>query len=282
MEQLTPVILKHDKWEATILPGFGNNLVKLTCSGIDVLRTPNHIDDLKHSPYLYGTPLLFPANRVSGGKFFFGGKDYHLPINEPLRNNHIHGLVYNAHFCIMEQKPDMLKTLLVNRGEYFPLPFQLSVSTNLSEDGIYQELCLLNTGATELPISLAFHTTFVEPDQFCVPIGKRYEWDDNFIPTGTMCTLNNREQSFVIGAKPDGTAISGYYTSCGNTAKIGNFSYTVHGFDHWTMYNGGGNQNFLCVEPQLGPVNSLNSGNAPILAVGQQMNFKWMLRELEL
>ena len=29
-------------------------------------------------------------------------------------------------------------------------------------------------------------------------------------------------------------------------------------FDHWILFNGGGNKGLLCVEPQLGAVNGLN------------------------
>ena len=92
------IVLNAGNWYAKILPDFGMNMISLACGDRHILRSPQNMDTLKKEPYVYGIPLLFPANRVEKGMFTFDGKSYHFPINEPARNNHIHGLMFDAPF----------------------------------------------------------------------------------------------------------------------------------------------------------------------------------------
>ena len=113
-----------------------------------------------------------------------------------------------------------------------------------------------------MPLSFGLHTTFREPDWFSVPLDSCQEKDSRHIPTGRYIPLNAQEQFYRTGSKSCGMAISGFYRSAGNTAYIGkDIRYQVTGFDHWILYNGGGSGGYLCVEPQLGGVNSLNDRN---------------------
>lgn len=275
MDGIVPVHLNCGCWHADILPSFGANLIKLSYNGYDILRSPANMQELKSSPYLFGSPLLFPANRVPDGKFSFDGCKYQLPINEPKCHNHIHGLLYNAPFKVINKSITTLQCVLTNEAKYYPFPFVLTSTFILSEGGITQRWIVLNTGVAAMPISLAFHTTFVAPVQFQVPVDKRYEWDNRFLPTGSMLALNEVERRFLHGAPSEGQTISGYYTSAGATAQIGDFCYQVSSaFDHWTLFNGGGTRGFLCIEPQVGPVNSINSDSIIRLMPKKTMIFE--------
>ena len=68
------VILQAGAWQARVLPDFGMNMVSLTCGDKQILRSPQSMDALKKEPYVYGIPLLFPANRVEKGEFTFEEK----------------------------------------------------------------------------------------------------------------------------------------------------------------------------------------------------------------
>ena len=126
-----------------------------------------------------------------------------------------------------------------------------------------------------MPFTFALHTTFAEPDIFSVPISCCQEKDGHHIPTGRFVPLNEQEKRYVSGSCSKNIVISGYYKSNGNTAYIGDFKYTVSdNFDYWILFNGKGESNLLCVEPQCGAVNGLNMEDGSIiLESGKDIEF---------
>ncbi|MGI6373266.1 MAG: aldose 1-epimerase [Caldicoprobacterales bacterium] len=267
--------LNYQSWEAEILPSFGANVISLKNNGTELLRSPKNIDALKNSPYLYGIPLLFPPNRIEAGRFNFKGKIYHLDLNEPSRNNHIHGLMFNAPFSVKEAGPKHLECVYENNGERYPFEFRMTITCMLNEDGFTQYVDIENISSDDIPVLFAFHTTFAEPETFSVPLKQRLEVNENYIPTGKMLELSEQEREYVYGCCPKGKNISGFFTAKGNTARIGNYFYhTSENFTHWILFNGGGNKGFLCIEPQSGPVNGLNIPDGYInLKKGSKVQF---------
>ncbi len=106
--------LRKGHWFAAIDPDCGARVLSLRYKNEPVLREPENTDELSSEPLLYGMPFLFPPNRVADGHFTFDGKDYRLPINEPARNNHIHGLFAGASFMVLGSGPDRVITHGVN------------------------------------------------------------------------------------------------------------------------------------------------------------------------
>lgn len=51
-----------------------------------------------------------------------------------------------------------------------------------------------------MPLVMGFHTTFTEPDRFSVPLGKRWERDKRYLPTGRLMELNGREKQITQAA----------------------------------------------------------------------------------
>ncbi len=227
-----------------------------------ILREPAGREELSASPLLYGIPVLFPANRTKDASFCFDGVRYTLPMNEPHRFNNLHGCLYRTPFTVTEQTADRVCSFLRNRGEYYPFPFTMSFTDTVSEEGYRRDIVIENDGDTAMPITLSFHSTFVEPETFTVCVGERFEFDRYYIPTGVMLALNETERTFCTACSPHGKTISAYYTSQSNIARIGEYRYTVSSnFDEWIFYNGSGTEGFLCVEPQCGEVNGLNREN---------------------
>lgn len=271
------VRLVCQRWEAYVLPTFGANVISLLCEGQPVLRTPQTLDQLKDNPHLYGMPLLFPPNRVKDARFAFEGKPYALVLNEPTRNNHIHGLMADAPFLVLERDDRMVRCLYQNRGKRFPFDFDLEVTIRLEEAGLRQSVCVRNTGIGAMPVALGFHTTFLAPAQLRVPLDRAWEVDEYWIPTGRLRSLSAQETEIVSGCNPNGRRISGFYTMAGQTAQIGRYQYCVsEGYTQWVLFNGGGTQGYICVEPQSGPVNGLNMPDGcRRLESGQSLSF-WM------
>ncbi len=253
------ICLRCGDWEAVVLPDFGMNMVSLRYRGDPVLREPNDREALGHEPYTHGIPLLFPANRTESGKFTFNGTEYSLPLNEPQRGNHIHGQMFDAPFTVYDTDSSSVTAVYNNTGERYPFPFDMTVTDKLSEYGLKRTIALKNTGNSSMPYTMAFHTTFNEPKRFSAPIGQRFLCNRNYIPTGDMLTLTETEAQYNLGINPSNLVISGFYTATGHCVKLGAYRLNVsENFDEWVLFNGGGGQGFLCVEPQCGEVNGLN------------------------
>ena len=272
--------IKCGAWSARIEPECGNNVVSLCCGDAQILRCPRDMAELRGRPCLYGIPLLFPANRLEDGRFFFEEQEYRLPINEPAFHNHIHGLLKDAPFQVKSQTPTRVAAFLENKGEYYPFPFVIEMEDAVSDSGFLRRLRLKNTGAHPMPYTLGFHCAFVPPEHFRVPIVKRCEMDDRYLPTGRLLTLDDRQTRYKTGMIPDGDKISGVYTSAGHTVSIGQFTMEVSAqFDHWVLFNGTGNNGYLCIEPQCGGVNGLNTGECSCLRPGEEAIFTLRIRK---
>lgn len=258
------------KWCAAVAEEWGGNLLALYYDGERILRQPESVGQMKAHPALYGIPLLLPANRVKNARFTFAGKKYDLPMNEPARNNHVHGVLKETRFQVIRETEASVTTRIENRGEYYPFPFEMEIEDTLAESGLTRQLTLKNSGIGPMPYTLAFHAAFVEPEQFSVPIGKYCDMDENYIPTGKLLPLTTQQQAYLTGLCPGGGAVSGCYTACGHTARIGAYFMTVsEQFDHWVLFNGGGGCGYLCIEPQCGAVDGLNNGKHRVLLPGE-------------
>ncbi len=260
------LVIKKGLWEAAILPEIGANPVKLTYNGENVLRPLEDMEALKVNPFLWGSPILIPANRTDGGRFTFEGKEYTLPLNEARLNNNLHGRMYQLDFATERVDDATVVSTYENKGEAYPFPFRIKVTAKVEEDGFSRTFEITNTGEGNMPLTFALHTTFVENGEITVPLGRAHRRNERHIPL-YYGDLNEMEQSICKGVSPRGLVISGYFTSVGNVAYIGPYSLTVsENFDHWIMYNNDGYQGYICVEPQAGRSNGLNDGGYILLA----------------
>lgn len=271
--KLNTVSIRSGSWTAELCPDFGMNPVSLRHEGKPILREPADAEALAASPLLYGIPPLFPANRTKDATFVFDGVRYTLPMNEKARSNNLHGCLYHTLFKVVEVKEDTVVSTLKNTDEYFPFPFTMTFTDSVSPVGYRKKIEIHNDGDKPMPVTLSFHSTFVEPESFSVKVGQRFETDPNYIPTGTMLPLNGPEGSFNTSCHPHGIRINGYYTSLSNVARVGEYLYAVsENFDEWIFFNNTGNEGYLCVEPQSGKVNGLNCADGHTrLAPGQSL-----------
>lgn len=265
-EMMDKACLSCGGWKAEILPSFGMNAVCLSVDGREILRKPASFETLKNNPYTYGIPLLFPANRVKGGVFSYLGKNYALPLNEPARNNHIHGLMYNAPFTVVSKDGKSICAAFENKGDRYPFPFRMTITDTLSEAGYQRTLEIENTGEGAFPYTLAFHTAFLEPQILKAPVTERFLCDQNYIPLRKRISLSDKEKKYKDGISLKDLALSGFYASGGVKAYLDDICFSVSdNFDEWILFNAGGGQGFVCVEPQAGEVNGLNTEDGCII-----------------
>ena len=159
--------LDSNGYTARIDSSRGGSCVQLSRFGADVLRTPSTVEDYETEPFFYGTPLLFFPNRISNGQFEFEGRTYKLPINEPDTGCFLHGMLHETPFEVIRSQAEGV-TLLYRatpQAPYltFPHAFTLILEWSLSAEGLLQTVTISNDSDENMPVALAFHTTFRLP-----------------------------------------------------------------------------------------------------------------------
>ena len=173
----------------------------------DILRTPAY--DNLDNPYLYGMPLLFPINRISGGEFEFQGRSYRFPINEPETGCHIHGFLHDKEFVLEEMCDTYLKCVcIVDETEDFPHKISVTMEYTLSENHIEQKITIENISDYDMPCFLGFHTTFNMPfikgssgENVFIKCGvnELIERGSDFLPTGKILEKDHITESLCNG-----------------------------------------------------------------------------------
>lgn len=275
--------LQTEKSFALVCPTRGMNTVRLSFSGEDILRFPKDTEELDTEKYLYGTPLLMPANRTSGASFELDGERYSLPMNEPLRGNSLHGIMTDKTFRIKEKSENKVVGFYRNECADFQFSFECEVSLMLGDDCYTQIYSFKNTDKKRMPLIFSLHNTFLAKGYAREPIGMRYEWNENYIPTGKLLSRDPAEENLARGGDTEGTVLTGYHTFEGHTAQIGKIEYTVSdNFTDWVTFNGRGERGLICIEPQNAPVNALNTKKGlKILNAGETETFtlKYRIRK---
>ena len=157
------IYLQAGEYTATINVLRGANCISLRHKeyGANILREPNyaHLDN----PYLYGMPILYPNNRISGGRFVFEHRVYVFPVNETSTNCHFHGFLHETPFEVIEQGTDYVVCQYKATKEKpyctFPHEFSIKIIYRLSKDGFICDTEICNESDENMPNLLGFHTT---------------------------------------------------------------------------------------------------------------------------
>ena len=68
-------VIESGGWRAEVSPTIGGNIVSLTYCKKDIYAPLKEEKQLEENPFIYGSPILLPANRTAGGKFCFDGTE---------------------------------------------------------------------------------------------------------------------------------------------------------------------------------------------------------------
>lgn len=261
-------------YEAKILPSRGANCISLyhAPSRISALRTYDPDTFELDNPFLYGTPLLFPPNRIKGGKFTYEGREYTLPINEEATGCFLHGTLHETPFAVTETTESTVtcRYTATDDAPYltYPHAFTLTVHYDLTNEGLRQTVSVTNDSGRTMPVGLAFHTTFqmpfieggkVENIRMTLPVGEEYDRDmSDFSMTWETVKDDAFHKALGDGAvTPAAQFISRHFSRpAGAALRLTDTEsgYSVvydadNSFKYWMVYNGG-DPSFLCVEPQ--------------------------------
>ena len=288
-----PAIRLHaGGYAASICPSMGANCFQLERGGASFLRTPPSFEVFRENPNVYGLPLLFPPNRIRGGKYQFQGREYRLPVNEIERGNHIHGFLSSAEFSLLgaETAGDACRTAFAYEAtreapySSFPHEFRVVLSYSLDGRGLTQRLEVENRSDSDMPIGLGFHAAFncpflplTSPDEYRLqlPVSEELLLDGaTFIPTGEVSQANHLISALCgEGVRPQGGAISSHFRGERDSPGRAVLSHVPSGraiayeadplFAFWMVWNQGGDKGFICPEPQTWMVDAPNSALLP-------------------
>lgn len=272
--------IKGGGYEALINLSRGANCISLKNSeyGADILRSPNY-DAGIDNPYLYGMPILFPQNRISGGKFSFENRVYTFPINEEKTNCHLHGTLHNTPFNLVSSGESFVKCIFsAEKDEYlsFPHAFSVELEYSVSELGLSESVTFKNLSDENMPIFLGFHTTFnipfishgsVEDVTLFAELSEEIERDMSvYLPTGRLLGDDEITTEIKSGKYyPYKANISRHYKSLPN-GKIElhdekNGVRLIYENDEKYTFRliYGGADGYICLEPLSSMANSQNS-----------------------
>ncbi len=189
---------------AEVWPGLGGNCVSWQVGGRELLYSPP-LEQLADRPTRGGIPVLFPfPNRIRDGRFFWNGRVYQLPRNDPAQKNAIHGFTprnpwrvtdhgedgasawLRAEFQISRDAPDV--------GDLWPTDGRLTLTITLTRNALQYTAVVEAPGRGPLPFGLGYHPYFaVTPDcRVQTPAQARWELVDT-LPTGNRLPVSGAQ-----------------------------------------------------------------------------------------
>ncbi|ATU21014.1 aldose 1-epimerase family protein [Bifidobacterium choerinum] len=188
--------IEHGRYRAVITE-LGATLRVLTCDSVDV-TVPLGANDIVGC--CEGQLLIPFPNRVAGGRYGFDGVDYQLPINEPDRDNAIHGFAKDQYWRL--ERLDECEATLSWRmppAPYYPFDLLVTVTYTLDDDGLHILVRAHNHSDHAAPWALAMHPWIAngldgygdeidaQNAQCTLEIGAatHVQVDDDLIPVGT-------------------------------------------------------------------------------------------------
>ena len=274
------VKIRYKDFTAEVNLSRGANCISLKNDkkSISILREPDYEKGIDN-PFVYGMPVLFPVNRISGGGFEFEGRQYRFPINEPGTNCHVHGFLHMAEFEIADHGESFVRCIYTSDElyEYFPHEFSVEIAYTLDENGLTQETTVRNLSHASMPVFIGFHTTFNIPFaggsrsdniRLYAQVSDEIERDaSSFLPTGGILPCDDVSCEINAGTfMPYQNKISRHYKADkqGKTELIDVVKGIKICYENgrnlgWRLFYNADADRFICLEPQSCMVDCANS-----------------------
>jgi len=263
---------------SAIISPIGAALLSLNLAGNQVIEKL-----ATDRPELYAGVVMAPwSGRVAGGAWVHpDGRNFQLPINEPARNNALHGLVFDKEFVVARSTESSLElSIEITESEGYPFQLKLAIAYELDGGELICSFAVKNLSTEKAPFGLGFHPYFSTKwlgDE--VPITNSaktvYELDQNLIDTGTQKTAGSTKDLSVgklaVGASLDDDFtdldfVAGVSrTTLSNSAGSGIEIWQEDVFRHNVIYTTdayeaeNGTVTAVAIEPCISAVNVLNT-----------------------
>ena len=198
---------------ATISP-VGAGILALELSGIKVIEQL-----AEDRPELYAGVVLAPwSSRIAAGKYSLpDGRNLEVPINEPERNNALHGLVYNRSFEIKRKSDQAVElTIDITESAGYPFALKLALSYELEDGELFVSFAVRNLSNQNAPFGIAFHpylsTSWAKGPVLLQSDAKTVlNLDSNLIATGKIPTASSAKD-LSVGKKVIAAGLDDDYT----------------------------------------------------------------------
>jgi aldose 1-epimerase len=140
---------------SAVVSPVGASLLELTLSGNNVIEQA-----AAGRPELYAGVVMAPwSGRIADGNWVDeSGVERTLPINEPARNNALHGLVYDKSFEVKKSTASSVELAIdIAATDGYPNALRLAVSYELEEGELYASFAVKNLSVARAPFGIGFH-----------------------------------------------------------------------------------------------------------------------------
>jgi aldose 1-epimerase len=254
------VRLSSNAVEALIDVNHGARLSNLRFDGQEILSQHHDTDSLAWGCY----PMVPWAGRMRDATFVHRGITHHVPSDpDPLLAPHaIHGLVHNAAWKIVSVSATRA-TLRIDFDHRWPFAGWVEHLVSVDDTSIEMRLTVsMNEKAiqtatkTDMPAQVGWHPWFVRPLQIQTAFKTMYVRDTSGIATTQVVTpttlhMTGHTPSPLDDCFTDADAPPTLTFSNGLVVRL------ESDCSHWVVYNKPAHA--ICVEPQSGPPNGLNS-----------------------
>lgn len=224
----------------------GGRVASFVVNGTELLVGSSMSDGEPRNPLDWGMyPMVPYAGRVRNASFVFRGVTHRLP---PRAAPHaIHGTVDRAPWRVVSSDGS---SVLLERplGADWPFAGKVSHSISLGDDSA--EFVLELTAAESMPAQVGWHPWFVRPATVAGPFSGWMPRDADGMP----CQLTQ------AGLPVPDDGVDDCFTAAGPDVRMvvaGVGLVLASDCSHWVVYTGAGHG--VCVEPQSGPPNAIES-----------------------
>jgi aldose 1-epimerase len=229
------------------------------------------------------------------------GVERSLAINEPARNNALHGSVYDKAFEVKRATASSVELVIdIAANDGYPHALRLAVSYELEEGELFASFAVKNLSGEKAPFSIGFHpyisTAWADsPLQLQVSAESVLELNGNMIATGTAKVsdsgkdLRNGKALNELKLDDDftdlgfvhGIATTRLLTASGSGLEV----WQEDVFKHTVIYTpeqfptAAGSISAIAIEPCSSAVNAFNSKqDLLVLSPGETRSGSWGIR----
>ena len=263
---------------SAIISPVGAALISLNLAGNQVMEKL-----ATDRPELYAGVVMAPwSGRVAAGAWVHpDGRKFQLPINEPARNNALHGLVFDKEFAVARSTESSVElSIEIPESVGYPFHLKLAIAYELDGGELICSFAVKNLSTEKAPFGLGFHPYFSTKwlgDEVSITNSAKtvYELDQNLIDTGTQPTSRS-SKDLAVGKLAVGASLDDDFTDLDFVSGVSSTTLSNAGgagieiwqediFKHNVIYTTdfyeaeSGIVTAVAIEPCISAVNALNS-----------------------
>ncbi|MGB3464450.1 MAG: aldose 1-epimerase [Cyclobacteriaceae bacterium] len=155
------------KHHIDIVPSFGALLARIEFFGHELVEPLENSRQLENDHWYRNFWLMPFQNRIADGRYVFDHKTYQLPVNEPEKNNAIHGffqeldMIEMIHHIADEEVTVKMDFHYDGSKPGYPFPFDCNITYHIHARGtLTLNYTIHNIGTSAMPFSCGWHPYF--------------------------------------------------------------------------------------------------------------------------